>query len=462
MIEGHDGHMESGGNARSSSAPYGKLSPGPGRPASEVAAHQRARIHGAMIEIAAEGGYGAVTVRGLARLASVSTRTFYEHFRDKEECFLSTYELVVRSWAQRIFASQAGGRDWQEQVRLAFSALTHEFANEPHAARLALVEASAAGPAALERMRRAGAVLEAMAREGFSRAPDGIAVPPLVMKGMVAGVWRVACARLLAGRERELPALANEMMLWSLSFRSEAASKLELLDHRSPVPRGTWLPRDGEVGRQVFGDERALILAATTRLAANEGYRRLSAPGIRAAAGVSRKSLDAHFADVTDCFLAALDVLIRRTLAYALRHGATADTWPGGLHRAMVAFCTSVARDPAFAKLGFVELFAPGTPGIRFRARLIAAVAERLRQSAPSGQRPSELAAEASVGAALGIIHHQIVTGRASQLPRAAPTLSFLMLAPAIGAPKAVDAIHKEQAQVNRGGEAAEVTAGAF
>jgi AcrR family transcriptional regulator len=192
-------------------------------------------------------------------------------------------------------------------------------------------------------------------------------------------------------------------------------------------------------------DERAIILTATTRLAADEGYRQLSVPGIRAAAGVSRRSVDTYFDDVTDCFLAALELLIRRAVAYAVREGATADTWPAGLHRAMVAFCTYLARDATFARLGFVEVFAPGTPGIQFRTRLITAVADRLRRSAPARQRPSELAAEASVGAALGILHHYIAVGRTDRLPRAAPTLSFIMLAPAIGAEAAAEAIRAEQ-----------------
>lgn len=402
-----------------------------------------------MIELVADRGYTAVTVRGLARLAGVSTRAFYEHFGGKEECFLATYELVMRSFAQRVFASQKGARDWEERMQLAFGALAREFADQPKKARLALVEPFAVGPAALERIRRASAVFEAMAQEGFARAPDGIAVPPLVVKGIVAGVARVACGRLLDGRERELPDLADELMHWALSFRSEATSTLARLDRRSPAPAGVGFGGGAvSVNRQVFGDERALILAATTTLAADQGYRQLSVPGIRAAAGVSRKTIDAHFEDTTGCFLAALDLLIRRAIAHALREGATADSWPGGLHRALVAFCTSVARDPAFAKLGFVELFAPGTPGLRFRARLIVAVADRLRRSAPAaGQRPSELAAEASVGAALGIIHHHIATGRANQLTRVAPTLSFLMLAPAIGAPAAIDAIQAEHEQ---------------
>lgn len=450
MAEARRAMGPAGDVARPPKARNCKLSPGPGRSASEVAAHQRARIHEAMIELVSEREYVAVTIRDLAQLASVSTRTFYDRFGGKDECLLSTYGLVMRSLTERVFTAQRNGRNWEEQVRLTFSALAQELANEPKAARLALVEAFAAGPTALERMRRDSAVLEAMARAGFAGAPDGIQMPPLVVKGIVAGARRVACARLLAGRERELPGLSDDLMLWALSFRSEATSRLELFDRRSSrhPEKGLAGPGNrnaGTLSSQLLGDERALILAATARLAASRGYLQLSARDIRAAAGVSRKSLDAHFDGVTHCFLASLELLVKQTLMRALRQGETADTWPGGLHRALVAFCTSVARDPAFARLGFIEVFAPGTPGIRFRARLIAAVADRLRRSAPLGQQPSELAAEASVGAVLGILQHHIAAGRASQLPRLAPLLSFLMVAPAIGAPAAVDAIREEQ-----------------
>jgi AcrR family transcriptional regulator len=396
-----------------------------------------------MIEIAAEQGYEAVTVRKLAQMAGVSSHTFYEQFDSKEDCFLSACELVVRRGAMRVLAAQKGARDWDEQARLTFRALARELADESKPAQLALVDAFAAGPVALKRMRQTNSALEAMAGESFARAPDGIVPPPLVMKGIVAGLVRVACARLLDGRERELPALADELMDWALCFRSEAASVLDEVEHRRTAGArvGTGVGRQ----RPTLDDERALILNATTKLVTNDGYGRLSVPGIRAAAGVSRRCVDAHFDDATDCFLAALEMLIRRAVAYAIREGATADTWPGGLHRALVAFCTYVARDPAFARLGFIEVFAPGKPGIRFRARLISAVADRVRRSAPRRQRPSELAAEASVGAALGIIHHHIATGRDDQLPRAAPTLSFLILAPAIGASAAADAIRAEQ-----------------
>ena len=52
-----------GSGEGSSPTSYAKLHPGPGQPREQAASHQRARIHAAMIELVAERGYGAVTVR---------------------------------------------------------------------------------------------------------------------------------------------------------------------------------------------------------------------------------------------------------------------------------------------------------------------------------------------------------------------------------------------------------------
>lgn len=71
-------------------APVKKLAPGPGRPASKVAASQRARLQRAMFELVAEKGYDRVTVRELVSKAKVSSRAFYKHFRGVHDCFEAT------------------------------------------------------------------------------------------------------------------------------------------------------------------------------------------------------------------------------------------------------------------------------------------------------------------------------------------------------------------------------------
>ena len=424
---------------------YPHLHPGPGLSHEQVASHQRARIYAAMIELVAERGYGAVTVSELARLAGVSKHTVYEHFPGgKQECFLSTYELIVRRSSRRVGAAQKDCRDWRERLHLAFCAWAGGIAREPKAARLALVEAFAGGPAALERMRRAEGLFEAMIDHSFAGAPDGVVVAPLVVKGIVAGVHGVARARLLAGRAHELPGLADELLEWMLCFRCQAATALARLDDPPSLHRAAPAPLAIH-GGAARGDDRARILDAVAHLAFEEGYWQLTVPRIRSGAGVSRKRFDAHFEDVQGCFIAALEHLTDRALAHAAPAGAAARTWPGGVHRALVALCGYIAADPVFARLGFIEVFAPGTDGMLCRARVIADVAEGLRASAPAGQRPSELAAEASVGAVWGIVHRHVASGRAHQLPRVTGVLSYLALAPAVGAQQAVEAITAEQ-----------------
>ena len=48
-----------------------------------------------MLEAVSRHGYPATTVGELVALAGVSKSTFYEHFADKQECFLATFDEIV-------------------------------------------------------------------------------------------------------------------------------------------------------------------------------------------------------------------------------------------------------------------------------------------------------------------------------------------------------------------------------
>jgi AcrR family transcriptional regulator len=418
-------------------------------PAAEVASHQRARIHGAMIEIAGERGYEAVTVRELARLAGVSTRAFYEHFASKEECFLATYELVVRRIAAGVVAAQSGEPDWLGRLRLAFDAFIREVEGKPRAARLTLVEAFTVGPAALERMRRAEGIFEAMIGESFARAPDGVEVPPVLIQGIVGGAARVVRSRLFVEDEQLQPELADELLDWALSLRSDVVTELEVIDRRAlpllpnELAAALW---EKEAIQRKTEDDRALILAAVTKLTGSEGYSHLTVTRIRTAAGVSRRSFNVHFKGVEDCFLAALELRTTQALERAARTRSASSSWAGGVYRAIFALCIDVARDPILAKLSFVEVFTLGLNGMHCRERLVGTTAELfLHGDTAPPQPPRPLAAEASAGAVWNVMHQHVVNDRAHQLPWIAATLSFLILVPAIGAPAAVEAIRAEQ-----------------
>jgi len=264
-------------------------------------------------------------------------------------------------------------------------------------------------------------------------------MPPLVVKGIVAGCFRAARAGLLSGGSR--PTFDGDALTeWVLSFCDDDVARLRGLGAAGAPP----LP--AAVAEPPLGDERAMILAAMAKLASKQGYATLTVPRVCAAAGVSRRSFDAHFDGVADCFPAALEMLSDRILAAAEPSYLTADGWAAGVPRMVADLCRRLAGDSAFAGLAFLEVLSPDPEVIRWRSEMIVRLASTLRQGAPPERQPTMFAAEASIGAMWGVIHHFVATGRGTQLPKAAPVLSYLALAPALGGTAAVDTIVAEVA----------------
>lgn len=434
---------------RRAEARFRKLKPRPGQASAKVAGHQRARIHAATIELVDEGGYEALTVTGIARAAGVSSHTFYENFSNKEDCFRSTYDLIVRRAVREILAARRREAGLEAKIRAGFHAFAREVGDNPKAARLALVEGFCS-PAAFEHMQHIWGLFEALVAESFSEGREGAELPPLVVKGIVAGVLRVARARVLAESEQRLREEADELMEWALSLCSERAGDLCRGPACSPQAAASSPSVKGANfihanGRPAPGDERTMIAAAVARLAAEEGYAALTVPRIRVIAGIPRRRFSEHFDSVTDCFLGAVEMLVGRVLTEAREAYLSADNWARGVHRAVAKICQEIAADPILVKLVFFELYGPADVSVRWRAELTANLRSSLCDSAPAAERPRALAAEASIGAVWALLHHYATTGRAAELPQLSPTASFLVLAPAVGAKRAVEAIAAEE-----------------
>lgn len=126
-------------------------------------ATQRERMLEAMTRAVARKGYAKVTVADVVGLAGVSRRTFYEHFRDKEDCFLETYSAGAQALIDAVAAAvrASGETDWHERVRTGLETYTAILAAEPDLARTVLVDVLGAGPRAVE-----------LRREVFSRFVD--------------------------------------------------------------------------------------------------------------------------------------------------------------------------------------------------------------------------------------------------------------------------------------------------
>ena len=62
---------------------------------------QRARLLDATFAVVAEVGYRGMAVRAVAERAGVSSKTFYDLFSDREDCFLAAFDYGVEELAAR-------------------------------------------------------------------------------------------------------------------------------------------------------------------------------------------------------------------------------------------------------------------------------------------------------------------------------------------------------------------------
>jgi AcrR family transcriptional regulator len=154
----------------------------------------RARIHEAMAQAVSERGYAAVTVSDVVTAARVSRRTFYEHFEDKEHCFLETYRTGCENGLAQIDASLRALEkpDWRTRLSVSLETYLAILAAEPYFARVLLIDVLGAGARALQmREQVLGVYVEyyrGLRERARAEQPDLPEVPDAFLRGLVGGI----------------------------------------------------------------------------------------------------------------------------------------------------------------------------------------------------------------------------------------------------------------------------------
>ncbi len=171
----------------------------------------------AMVQAVAEKSYARVAVADVIERAGVSRKTFYEQFANKEECFLAAYE----HGADRLLAAidqvlSELAPDWLAAARRAVEVYLERMAAGPAFARAFLIEALAAGPAALERrgvvQDRFAAQLEAVHRRARADIPEIPAVAPHTFRATVGAVNELVTTHVLERGADTLPELTEAIL----------------------------------------------------------------------------------------------------------------------------------------------------------------------------------------------------------------------------------------------------------
>jgi AcrR family transcriptional regulator len=172
-----------------------------------------------MVAAVAAKGYAATTVADVLARARVSRSAFYEQFRDKEDCFLACYESGTSLVLEAVTTAFDAGVPWRQRMRGVFQSLLETFAQHPDLAKVCMVDALAAGPAAHDRYRSAIAGLVLLGEKDMIGRADVPPAPRLVFLSLIGGISMILYEEILAGRTAELPELADDLTrLWLAGF----------------------------------------------------------------------------------------------------------------------------------------------------------------------------------------------------------------------------------------------------
>lgn len=194
----------------------------------QIVDSQRERLLGAIAEEVAAKGYRATTITDIVKLASVSTRDFYELFSGKEECFLAAFEALRDHLEELIRAAVAEADDWPHETIAALRAGLGFFAAEPDLARLFLLESLSATPKIAIRFREAVLACVPALALGRAELDDPDSMLPETEDAILGGIVSMATRAIISGDTEHLPELLPDLVDFALTpyLGAERAAQL--------------------------------------------------------------------------------------------------------------------------------------------------------------------------------------------------------------------------------------------
>jgi AcrR family transcriptional regulator len=176
----------------------------------ELRASQRGRLICAIADSVAAKGYAATSVADIIALAGVSRKTFYEHFADKEACFLAAYDSGAEAIYEAMIAAVDGLSSWEEILDSVLTTWLEFLEADIAFTRAYMIEFWGAGDAARERWKnrrdRTGGLLKALHARIRDADPTVIPVSDTVIAAAVGGINRVVISTVL---DKETEPLTN-------------------------------------------------------------------------------------------------------------------------------------------------------------------------------------------------------------------------------------------------------------
>lgn len=170
----------------------------------------RGRLLEGMAHAVAANGYADTTIADIVREASVSRRTFYEHFATKADCLIALYESASLRALGVLRHAIDPSRDWHDQVEQAMSAYLGCLEQNPVLIRTLFIEILGLGDAGLAARRRANDQIVAFMLEVINAQRTGANDKPLspqMATAVVGGIHELVLSAIERDRVGSLSEL---------------------------------------------------------------------------------------------------------------------------------------------------------------------------------------------------------------------------------------------------------------
>ncbi len=424
---------------------FPRLASGPRKMDAEaVARNQRGRLQGAMVEAVARHGYAPTTLRELVSLAGVSKSTFYEHYECKQDCFLATFDTLIDQSIREIAEAFDEPGDLREKLLAGMKVFTRQAAEQKDASYIVAVESLTLGSAGVAHRDRASDQFAKLVRKGFDEASTPREVSDLEVRGIVAGIRNSAYQHLRKGRSGELPAYAEPIVEWVLTYGQPPVDRVLMAVEASrrpialrPAPAEDGWPDwseapDSKRSRETL-NQRERIIRAAARIGVEKGYDALSIPAISAGACVSNQTFYDNFPGKREAFVAAFDALAAEALRVVAAAVDDVGERPAAVGAGLRALLTHIAEDELFARLAFFELPTAGQAALDQADRVLGGFTSFLGPEDTSAwhEGPASSVLQEMIGGGVwAVIQHEINSGRVAELPELAPQIVEFAITP--------------------------------
>ncbi|HEV2858588.1 MAG TPA: TetR/AcrR family transcriptional regulator [Solirubrobacterales bacterium] len=183
------------------------------------------RILRALAAVVADKGYPDTTVAEVVERASTSQRTFYEHFKNKEDAIVAALDSGSAHMLAAALPAFRRAPDWKHAVHDTIEAMFRWGAEEPEYARMGGVEMYAAGKRALDQREVVTEGMEGLLAPGYELKPD---TPPIAAEAVGGALYSLLYDHVNKKGPETLPDLVPTLVYVTLAPFLEAEDAYEV------------------------------------------------------------------------------------------------------------------------------------------------------------------------------------------------------------------------------------------